>query len=91
MKVVPATDIAVESPLRAARRVFLRHARRKYPDTGRCSFCGGAWLAKESESRMVDGCAARQYAARPLAEAGQLDPDGHLIPAVRGGAEQSGS
>jgi len=91
MKVVPATDIAVESPLRVARRVFLRHARRKNPDTRHCSLCGGLWLAKGFEGRLVDGCAARQYAAGPLAEAGQLDQDGHLISVLRGGAEQNGS
>lgn len=86
-----APDIDGAGPLRAARRVFLRHTRRKYPDTGRCGFCGGTWLAKEPQSRMIDGCAARQYAARHLAEAGHLDQDGHLVTFPLGGAEQSGS
>ena len=91
MKAETAADIAGGNPLRAARRVFLRHSRRRYPDTGRCSFCGGAWLVKHVESRLISGCAARQYAADHLARAGHLDQDGHLIPSLRHAAGRNGA
>jgi hypothetical protein len=90
MTATPETATTVVSPTRAPRGVFLRHHRRKYPDTGRCAFCGGSWLARV-EDRLVEGCEARQRAATSLAIAGQLDQRGHLIPSPPDSGEQSGA
>jgi len=71
MTAMQVADTEANTPIGAARRVFIRHRRRAYPDTGRCTFCGGAWGSRGAEGRRVDGCAARQYAAEVLGK--QLD------------------
>lgn len=63
----PVVAVAMaEDPLSAAQRVFDRHTRRLYPDTGRC-ICGGAWLVQGTDGSLVEGCAVRTTAAGLLA------------------------
>jgi hypothetical protein len=71
---------ATDEPTLAARRVFARHQRRMYPDTGRCTFCGSPWMEAGTGGRLVDGCGARQIAATALLHAGQLTALGHPTP-----------
>lgn len=78
MTATPETETTAVSRVRAARRVFIRHHRRRYPDTGRCAFCGDPWLPRD-DVRLVEGCEARQYVAGLLQRARQLDPQGHLV------------
>jgi hypothetical protein len=78
MMAVQAADTGAENPISAARRVFIRHRRRTHPDTGRCTFCGGAWRTRGEAGRRVDGCAARQYAAELLGD--QLDQLSEAVP-----------
>ena len=76
-----AVDRPGEEQVRAARAVFARHRRRRYPDRSRCGFCGGAWRVAPTESgRLLEGCAARHLVAGLLERSSQLDDTGRLVP-----------
>lgn len=80
MTVSPA-DGSTDKQVRAARGVFARHRRQRYPDRTRCGFCGGRWRsASTGTGRTVEGCAARHLVAGLLDGAGQLDEAGRLVP-----------